>query len=89
MKGKNMAEIIKESGVRELSHFVKTSDGKPYYVDSNCVFDSDFETMVFNCEEEMTLDTVDWTGVYERHYKNIKEMQDGHLEIIKNLEEFI
>ena len=48
-----MSKIIKDTGVRELSHIVELNN-EYYYVDSNDTFDMGYETMVFPCFKDGT-----------------------------------
>lgn len=83
-----MSKIIKETGWREFSTVVETTDGKQYLVSSADTFDAGFETMVF--EWSKTHDTVEsWSELFCTHYATYDEMRQVHEIICKNLEEVL
>lgn len=79
-----MSKIIKETGMRDLSHIVK-SNNKYYFVDSNDTFDVGFETMVFLCDENG--ENINWSDLFAKRYNTEEEMRESHYKICNYLEE--
>lgn len=83
-----MSKIIKETGWREFSTVVETTDGEQYLVSSADTFDAGFETMVFGWDK--THDTVaNWHELFCTRHSSYDEMQQVHEKICENLEEEI
>jgi len=81
-----MSKIIKETGMRELSHIVK-SNNKYYFVDSNNTFDFGYETMVFSCDENG--ENIDYSDLYTGWYDTEEEMRKIHYKICNELENYL
>ena len=82
-----MSQIIKPTGIRELSHVVKANNGQYYFVDSNDTLDKGYETMIFECDKHGK--NIDWSGVFVEHYSTYEAMKENHNYIINHLEEVL
>lgn len=74
-----------------LSHFVKTDDGKYYYVDScwsgSFPIGNGYETMAIPCNKNLHISPKNWQSPeYVETYGSEKEMAERHEWIIRNLE---
>ena len=71
-----------------LSHYVKTDDGKLYYVDSRFVaVDQRYETMAVECNIRFYVSNKSWMNpVVVEYYHSENEMRKSHEIIIHNLE---
>jgi len=81
-----MSKIIKETGMRELSHIVK-SNNKYYFVDSNNTFDAGYETMIFSCDENG--ENIDYSDLYAGWYDTEEEMRETHYKVCSELENYL
>lgn len=84
-----MSKIIKHSNSNNpLSHYVQTSDGKYWYVDSQLLpWRGKYETMVFEATDKCKVRS--WMGVYANILNSEDEMKEEHERLINNLENYI
>ena len=83
-----MSTVIKHSGEDiPLSHFVRTNDGKYWYVDSRYTDGRSYETMVFAANKKLAV--TNWASRYTKRYRTEDEMEREHNEVINNLELYI
>lgn len=88
-----MSQILKtnpDTG-NPYSHFVKTDDGKYYYVDScwsgSFPIGNGWETIVVKCNKNLHVSPKNWQSPeYVETYVSEQEMAERHSEIIANLE---
>ena len=87
-----MSKILKTNPDTDnpLSHFVKTDDGKYYYVDSRWCgmpYGNGHETMAFLCNKNMHISPKNWCNPeYVETYATEEQMAERHEWIIRNLE---
>ena len=87
-----MSEVIREFEGRKMNaihfaHIVKSND-KYYYVSTAYTWDHGLETMVFPFDNDTNIVT-DWEELYVEWYNSIKEANERHERICKNLEEYL
>ena len=83
-----MSRIIKATGYRNLSHVVRTKNGKYYMIDSNDTPDAGFETMGFLWDFKKGR-VLYWGELYAERYDSEDEMNLRHFEICQDFENYV
>lgn len=88
-----MSEILKKKPDtdNQLSHFVRTDDGKYYFVDSRWSgfpMGNGYETIAVQCNKRLQVPLKNWSNPdYVETYGSEQEMAERHNKILTSLED--